>query len=47
MRYRFLSGAQDDLTSAIEHYEQASPGLGANFLNAASGLQPTFAWFEE
>jgi len=31
--YRFLSPAQRDLAEAVEYYEQASPGLGLEFLD--------------
>ncbi len=32
MTYRFLSPAQSDLAQAMEYYDQASPGLGLEFL---------------
>ncbi len=33
MTYRFLSPAESDLARAMDYYEQASPGLGLEFLN--------------
>lgn len=33
MTYRFLSPAQQDLTAAVDYYEQAVPGLRRDFLD--------------
>lgn len=33
MTYRFLSPAQQDLTRAVDYYEEAVPGLGLDFLD--------------
>ena len=33
MTYRFLSPAQRELSEAVQYYEQASPGLGLEFLD--------------
>lgn len=32
MIYRFLSGAECDLSNAVDYYELCEPGLGADFL---------------